>query len=86
MAEQTFQENTTQGQQGQQSQQGHDLREELVSGYHELEHQLQSTREKAHEINQQAVQLIKERPVVALAGAFGMGYLIGKLASRRWLV
>lgn len=63
-----------------------DIRESLTATAHEIEQRVQTTRDQAYELNRQAVEFIQERPVAALAIAFGVGYLVGKLASKRWLV
>lgn len=51
----------------------------------ELEAQLQHTRDRMHDFNETAVHFIQERPLAAIGIAFGAGYIIGKLASSRWL-
>lgn len=52
----------------------------------ELEQRVQSTRDRVHDFNEHAVQFIQERPAAALGIAFGVGYIVGKLAAKRWLV
>jgi ElaB/YqjD/DUF883 family membrane-anchored ribosome-binding protein len=36
--------------------------------------------------NEQARSTIREHPVASVAGALGAGYIVGRLAARRWLV
>lgn len=62
------------------------LKENVMSGVHDIEETVRSTREQAYLWNRKTVDFIREKPVVALAAAFGVGYVIGKLASKRWLV
>ncbi len=47
--------------------------------------QLQTTKDRVQEFNETAVHFIQERPVAAIGIALGAGYLLGKLASSRWL-
>ena len=46
--------------------------------------QLEQAREKLSDFNTRAKAFIRERPGTCLLGAVAAGYLIGKLASRRW--
>jgi ElaB/YqjD/DUF883 family membrane-anchored ribosome-binding protein len=43
---------------------------------------VEQTREAVDQAVEQAATFIRERPIVALAGALAIGYLLGKLASR----
>lgn len=52
----------------------------------EIEDRLLSTRDRVHDLNEKAVRFIQERPAAAIGVAFGVGYIIGKLAAKRWLV
>ncbi|MEZ4461880.1 MAG: hypothetical protein R3E66_19595 [bacterium] len=58
----------------------------LVEGYHEIEERYRDLRDQAYNLNQKAMQVVEEHPVACVAGAFAVGYLIGKLAKRRWLL
>lgn len=62
------------------------LREEITAGVYEIEHQVEHAREALYDANRQAVTFIRENPGLAILGAFGVGYVVGKLASRRWFV
>ena len=62
------------------------LREEITAGVHEFEHQVEHAREALYDVNRQAVTFIRENPGLAIAGAFGFGYLVGKLAAKRWFI
>lgn len=63
-----------------------ELEEKVSARVGELNTQLQSTKDRVHDLNEQAVQFIQERPLAAIGIALGAGYLLGKLASSRWLV
>jgi ElaB/YqjD/DUF883 family membrane-anchored ribosome-binding protein len=43
---------------------------------------IDNTREIVGQALEQAAEFIRERPLVCLAGAVAVGYLIGKIASR----
>lgn len=43
---------------------------------------IDQTREAVSQALDQASEFIRERPLVCLAGAVAVGYLVGKLASR----
>lgn len=61
------------------------MQHRLEESYHELEQRYGDVRSQAREINDRAVDFIRNNPVVCIAGAVGVGYLVGRLASRRWL-
>jgi ElaB/YqjD/DUF883 family membrane-anchored ribosome-binding protein len=48
--------------------------------------QLDDARVRLEELNRRASDFVQENPAVCILGAMGIGYLIGKMASRRWLV
>ena len=60
--------------------------QELTRGVQEIEARVSGASDKVSELNDQAVQFIAERPLAAIGIAFGVGYLVGKLAAKRWLV
>lgn len=62
-----------------------EFEERMQHTVEELETQLQSTRDRVHDLNDAAVAFIEERPLAAVGIAFGAGYLLGKLAASRWL-
>ena len=59
---------------------------ELTKSVREIEERVSGVGDSLTDLNEQAVRFIAERPAAAIGIAFGVGYLIGKLASRRWLV
>lgn len=63
-----------------------DVRTSLVEGYHELEERYKDVRDQAYALNRRAMQVVEDHPVACVAGAFAVGYLVGKLAKRRWLI
>ncbi len=58
---------------------------DLTRSVQGLEARVSGVGDTVSELNAQAVQFISERPVAAIGIAFGVGYLVGKLANRRWL-
>ena len=61
------------------------FQDNLQRNVHEIEDSVQATRDRVHELNEQAVRFIQERPAAAIGIAFGVGYIVGKLAAKRWL-
>jgi ElaB/YqjD/DUF883 family membrane-anchored ribosome-binding protein len=51
-----------------------------------MEERYHSTREQLYEVNRQAQVMIQKHPAACIAGAFAVGWVIGKLAKRRWLI
>ncbi len=49
----------------------------------ELERDLERAKKELGEFNRKALELIKERPIPVLIGAFCVGLLLGRMASRR---
>lgn len=62
-----------------------DVQERIEDGFHEMEARYDDARAQLRTYNDQAVDFIRENPAICVAGAVGVGYLVGKLASRRWL-
>lgn len=62
-----------------------DVRTRLEHGYRELEHQVDQTKQNIQQFNEQAVRFIQENPGWCLIGAVATGYVLGRMASRRWL-
>lgn len=62
------------------------LTDQLEARYHELESRLADARQRLDAANDRAVHFIQENPGLAILGAVGVGYLIGRLASRRLLI
>lgn len=58
----------------------------IVESVHLMEERYHSTREQLYEINRQAQVMIQKHPAACIAGAFAVGWVIGKLAKRRWLI
>ncbi len=48
-----------------------------------IEQTVAAAREQVEQAIETAAQFIRERPVLSVAGAVAIGYLVGKLASRR---
>lgn len=62
-----------------------DVQERIEEGFHEMEARYDDARDQLRTLNDTAVDFIRENPALCLAGAVGVGYLVGKLAKRRWL-
>ena len=63
-----------------------EARERLEHHYREIERTYDDTRARIEDLNERAVDFIRENPGVCIMGAVAAGFLIGRLASRRWLV
>jgi ElaB/YqjD/DUF883 family membrane-anchored ribosome-binding protein len=63
-----------------------DLDASLNRSVQELEERVETTRDQIQELNERAVHFIQERPAAAIGIAFGVGYFVGKMAAKRWLV
>lgn len=61
-------------------------KQSLIDGYHELEARYRTTRDQLYQLNQQAVVFIEKNPAACIAGAFAVGWVVGKLAQKRWLI
>lgn len=68
------------------SEQAQNLREKAVEGYHDVEQRAEAIKHNAEEFNRRAVDFIQENPAITIVGAFGVGYLLGSLAARRWII
>ncbi len=62
-----------------------DTRERLEEQYHNIEKQVVQTRAQLQEFNEQAVTFIRQNPGWCILGAVTVGYLVGRMASKRWL-
>ena len=60
--------------------------QELSQSVQDIEARFAGASDAVHELNDQAVRFISEKPLAAIGIAFGVGYVVGKLAARRWLV
>lgn len=62
------------------------LKDQAVEGYHKMEENAEMVKQRAEDFNRRAVEFIQDNPAVTIVGAFGVGYLLGSLAARRWVV
>jgi len=62
------------------------LKDNLVENFHEIEETYLTTRDQAYELNRKAVDFIQANPGTCIVGAFAVGYLVGKIAKRRWWI
>lgn len=63
-----------------------DARQRLEDHYRQIERTYDDTRARLEDFNHRAVDFIRENPGVCIVGAVAAGFVIGRLASRRWLV
>ena len=63
-----------------------ELRKTLEERYDELEARYDEIRDILEAYNRSAMDFIREHPGMCIAGAVGAGYIVGRLAARRWLV
>jgi ElaB/YqjD/DUF883 family membrane-anchored ribosome-binding protein len=63
----------------------HEVQERIETGFHEMEQRYDDAREQLSDLNDRAVDFIRQNPAACVAGAVGVGYILGRLASRRWL-
>lgn len=64
----------------------HEARERLEHHYREIERTYDDTRARIEDFNERAVDFVRENPGLCIVGAVATGFIIGRLASRRWLV
>lgn len=57
----------------------------LKEQYRDVEERYEDVRNQLESYNRHAVDFIRDNPAICIAGALGAGYLIGRLASKRWL-
>jgi ElaB/YqjD/DUF883 family membrane-anchored ribosome-binding protein len=70
------------------SQAGHQIQENLTAGVEKVQHQIEEqvrrgvdrTRGAVSSLNRQLEGFVQEAPVLAIGGAFVVGYLLAKLA------
>lgn len=60
--------------------------ERLQYQYQELGDAYDQTRARLENFNDQAVAFVRENPAACIVGAAAVGFLIGRLAARRWFV
>lgn len=63
-----------------------EARERLQRHYRDIEQTYGETRARLEGFNEQATAFIRQNPGICIAGAAAAGYVIGRLAARRWLV
>ena len=62
-----------------------EARDRLERHYREIEQTYGDTRARLENINERAADFIRDNPGVCIVGAVAAGYIVGRLASRRWL-
>ena len=63
-----------------------EIKDNIVDKYRDFDERYTSPRDKMYAVNDNALRFIEDNPVVAIGVAVSVGYLIGRLASRRWIV
>ena len=62
-----------------------EVQDALEEGVHEIEERYRDARDQLRTVNDTAVRFIREHPAACIAGAVAVGYVVGRMASRRWL-
>ncbi len=63
-----------------------ELQQGIMEGYHELEERYVSTKEQVYDLNRKAVDFIQKHPGACIVGGIAVGFLIGRMAKKRWLI
>ncbi len=63
-----------------------EARQRLEQHYRDIERTYDDTRARIEDINERAVDFVRDNPGLCIVGAVATGFIIGRLASRRWLV
>lgn len=66
-------------------QRAREVQDAIEESVHEMEARYNDVRDQLQHANHQAVEFIREHPVTCIAGAVAVGYLVGRMASNRWL-
>ena len=63
-----------------------DAAEKLQHTYQDVGQAFEQTRERFDDFNDRAVSFIQQNPGACIVGAVAVGFLVGRLAARRWFV
>ena len=62
-----------------------EVQDAIEEGVHEIEARYKDVRDQLKHANDTAVTFIREHPATCIFGAVAFGYVVGRLASKRWL-
>lgn len=65
--------------------QAEELKTKAVDAWDHRDDLQRQARERLEHANHVAVTFIQDQPILALGAAVGIGYLVGRVASRRWI-
>ena len=66
--------------------QANEFKTKAVDAWDQRDELQRQARERLEHANHVAVTFIQDQPILALGAAVGIGYLLGRVASRRWIV
>ena len=61
------------------------LEQTIEQRYADLEERYDEIRDRLDDANRTAMEFIREHPGLSIGAALGFGYIVGRLASNRWL-
>lgn len=61
----------------------HDLEQRAEHGVHVTASGAERLAERLHDVDDRVRGFVSDRPLIAIGAALGVGYLVGKLVSRR---
>jgi ElaB/YqjD/DUF883 family membrane-anchored ribosome-binding protein len=62
-----------------------EVQDAIEDSVHEIEQRYRDVRDQLQHANHQAVDFIRKHPATCIFGAVAVGYLVGRMASKRWL-
>jgi ElaB/YqjD/DUF883 family membrane-anchored ribosome-binding protein len=66
-------------------QRAREVQDAIEDSVHEIEERYRDVRDQLQHANHQAVDFIRKHPATCIFGAVAVGYLVGRMASKRWL-
>lgn len=66
--------------------QAEEFKTKAVDAWDQRDDLQRQARERLEQANHVAVTFIQDQPILALGAAVGIGYLLGRVANRRWIV
>ena len=61
------------------------LEQTIEERYADLDERYDEMRDRLEDANRTAMEFIREHPGLSIGAALGFGYIVGRLASNRWL-
>ena len=62
-----------------------EVQDAIEESVHEIEERYRDVRDQLQHANNQAVDFIRKHPATCIFGAVAVGYVVGRMASNRWL-